>query len=118
MRKIIRIDEEKCNGCALCADVCHEGAIDIVNGKAKLIRENFCDGLGDCLLSCPANAISIEEREAMEYDEAAVKAAKEDKQGGKGLVDNAAHAGGCPGSNVIQFKGIRQTRNRSRKNPL
>ena len=64
IRKIIRIDEEKCSGCGLCASACHEGAIDIVDGKAKLVRENFCDGFGDCLPNCPAGAISFEEREA------------------------------------------------------
>lgn len=71
-RKIIKINEEKCNGCGRCAKACHEGAIDIINGKAKLMRENFCDGLGDCLPTCPTGAISFEEREAFEYDEVAV----------------------------------------------
>ncbi len=75
-RKIITIDEEKCNGCGLCADACHEGAIGIVDGKAKLLREDYCDGLGDCLPSCPQNAISFETREAPAYNEAAVLAAK------------------------------------------
>ena len=75
-RRIIRIDEEKCNGCGLCAEACHECAIDIVDGKAKLMREDFCDGFGDCLPNCPTGAISFEEREAPEYDETAVKEAK------------------------------------------
>ena len=86
IRKIIKIDEEKCNGCGLCASACHEGAIDIINGKAKLVRENFCDGFGDCLPGCPTGAITFEEREAPAYDEAAVKAAQGKKisaEGGK-----------------------------------
>ena len=76
IRKIIRIDKEKCNGCGVCADACHEGAIDIINGKAELVREHFCDGLGDCLPECPTGAISFEEREAPEYDDKAVKEAQ------------------------------------------
>lgn len=79
VRKIIKIDEEKCNGCGICANACHEGAIDIVDGKAKLMREHFCDGLGDCLPACPTGAITFEEREAPEYDEAAVMKAKKNK---------------------------------------
>lgn len=77
IRKIIHIDEDKCNGCGICATACHEGAIDIIDGKAKLVRENFCDGLGDCLPACPTGAITFEEREAPAYDETAVMKAKQ-----------------------------------------
>ena len=76
IRKIIKIDEEKCNGCGACASACHEGAIAIINGKAKLTRENYCDGLGECLPACPTGAITFEEREAPAYDEADVFASK------------------------------------------
>lgn len=73
IRKIIRIDENKCNGCGACAAACHEGAIAMIDGVAKLTREDYCDGLGDCLPTCPTGAISFEEREAPAYNEAAVK---------------------------------------------
>ena len=94
VRKIIKIDEEKCNGCGACATACHEGAIDMIDGKAKLVREHYCDGLGDCLPACPTGAITFEEREAPAYDEAAVLAAKKLAESKKG---QPAH-GGCPGT--------------------
>ncbi len=72
IRKIIKIDEDKCNGCGLCVSACHEGAIGLVDGKAKLLRDDYCDGLGNCLPVCPTEAISFEERDAAEFDEAAV----------------------------------------------
>ncbi len=87
VRRIIKIDETLCTGCGICAAACHEGAIDIIDGKAKLTREHYCDGLGDCLPECPTGAISFEEREAPAYDEAAVAASRA----------NAA-SGGCPGA--------------------
>jgi NAD-dependent dihydropyrimidine dehydrogenase PreA subunit len=93
-RKIIHIDQEVCTGCGICAAACHEGAIELVDGKAKLVQENYCDGLGDCLPACPVNAISFEEREAPAYDEAAVLAAKQKKMREKGQI---LPASGCPG---------------------
>lgn len=84
IRKIIKINEEKCNGCGLCAQACHEGAIGMVDGKAKLLREDYCDGLGDCLPTCPTGAITFEEREAPAYDHEAVMASKAKKRENKG----------------------------------
>lgn len=112
IRKIIHIDEEKCNGCGLCAIACHEGAIDMIDGKAKLVRENFCDGFGDCLPNCPTGAITFEEREAPSYDQAAVKAAQEKKRGDNTMSNHSnwentgaipGFGGGCPGSRMMQF---------------
>lgn len=91
IRKIIKIDEERCNGCGACASACHEGAIQMVSGKAHLVREDFCDGLGDCLPACPTDAISFEEREAPAYNEDAVLQAKMQKQ-------TAKLPRGCPGT--------------------
>nr|WP_315022329.1 4Fe-4S binding protein [uncultured Aminipila sp.] len=95
IRKIIKIDTEKCNGCGLCAEACHEGAIAMVEGKAKLIRDDYCDGLGDCLPVCPTNAISFEAREAAAYDEEAVIAKKSANQ--------SALPCGCPGTQSKAF---------------
>lgn len=102
IRKIIKIDEEKCNGCGICVSACHEGAIGMVNGKAKLMRDDYCDGLGDCLPGCPVNAISFEEREAAEYDEAAVKA----NMAAKKAASVPPLPCGCPGtqSKIIERK--------------
>ena len=96
IRKIIKIDENKCNGCGLCAEACHEGAIGLVGGKAKLLRDDYCDGLGNCLPVCPTEAISFEEREAAEYDEKTVKANMENKQ-------PETLACGCPGTHSKSF---------------
>lgn len=96
IRKIIEIDEKKCNGCGACAAACHEGAIEMINGKAKLTREDYCDGLGDCLPACPVDAITFVEREAPAYNEAAVLASKQ--------KTSATLACGCPGTVSKEIK--------------
>ncbi len=104
-RKIIKIDEEKCNGCGLCAAACHEGAIGMVGGKAKLLREDYCDGLGDCLPACPTGAISFEEREAPAYDEQAVLAAKREKLAQAQKAEQTAPLPcGCPGTHAKRIE--------------
>lgn len=99
LRQIICIDEEKCSGCGLCAEACHESAIAMVDGKAKLIRDDYCDGMGDCLPSCPTGAIRFETREAAEYDRKAVEANMEKKKQSK-MVS------GCPGSQIREMHRV------------
>lgn len=100
IRNIIKIDEERCNGCGACAAACHEGAIGMVSGKAKLLRDDYCDGLGDCLPTCPTGAITFEEREAAAYDECAVLENKRRTE--------PAH-GGCRGSQLRRMERGRES---------
>ncbi|TYQ17787.1 UNVERIFIED_CONTAM: 4Fe-4S dicluster protein [Acetivibrio alkalicellulosi] len=95
IRQMIKIDEDKCNGCGLCVKACHEGAIGMVNGKAKLLRDDYCDGLGNCLPVCPTKAITFEERDALPFDEEAVK---------KNIQQPPQQFSGCPGSRSMTLK--------------
>lgn len=99
IRKIIKIDKDKCNGCGACAAACHEGAIEMIDGKAMLTREDYCDGLEDCLPACPVDAITFEEREAPAYNEAAVLASKAKKES-----SYEALPCGCPGTQTKAIK--------------
>lgn len=101
IRKIIHINEEKCNGCGACASACHEGAIGMVNGKARLLRDDYCDGLGDCLPACPTGAITFVEREAAAYDEKAVQ--ENMKKKAQADAHNTVRHTGCPGSRMQRF---------------
>lgn len=110
VRKVVHIDEERCDGCGVCVPSCHEGALQIIDGKAKLLGDNLCDGLGDCLGECPQDAITVNERDADDFDEEAVKAHLAQREAVEANLAPAlqpsatpGHGGGCPGSKVLQF---------------
>ena len=124
IRRIIQIDEEKCNGCGACAKACHEGAISMVNGKAKLMRDDYCDGLGDCLPNCPVDAIRFVEREAAAYDAEAVKQnmlrkqqeeTEKQKAGEGAKAPVKALAGGCPGTRMRMMNRGESSQNEKSK---
>jgi ferredoxin len=105
IRKIIKINEELCNGCGLCVNACHESAIGLIDGKAKLLRDDYCDGLGNCLPVCPTNAISFEEREALEYNEEEVNRNIEKKKAEQAATHHhGIGGGGCPGSRAMSLQ--------------
>lgn len=118
IRKIIKINEELCNGCGLCVNACHEAAIGLVDGKAKLLRDDYCDGLGNCLPACPMDAISFEEREALAYNEEEVKKNMENKKMQINTEHNEKPAfhQGCPGSRMMELKKQERSENNEASN--